>query len=154
MSMSRSTSGFVFDPPSADFRQIVTKSPPPMVCCGVARWNYSTVVGPNDRKAPPKSGRYEIWIKERQGKYTGDTYHNTRAIEPPLPPKKRNQKIDYLPSCCCGTMVVENVRDGEIAGLHSSTFGRSCERHAVCGHELELGALCAISGTLLLSEGI
>jgi len=37
--------------------------------------------------------------------------------------------------------VGEDVRDGEVVGLHSSTYGRSCDRHAICGHEVEVGSI-------------
>ena len=40
------------------------------------------------------------------------------------------------------TMVVaEDVCDGEVVGLHSSTYGRSYDLHAICGHELEVGSI-------------
>jgi hypothetical protein len=35
----------------------------------------------------------------------------------------------------------EDVRDGEIVGLHSGTHGRSCERHEACGLEVEVGSI-------------
>ena len=35
----------------------------------------------------------------------------------------------------------EDVRDGEIIGLHSGTHGRSCERHEACGLEVEVGSI-------------
>jgi len=38
-------------------------------------------------------------------------------------------------------LAAEDVRDGEIVGLHSSTFGRSYDKHAVCGQELEVGSI-------------
>jgi len=38
-------------------------------------------------------------------------------------------------------VAAEDVRDGEIVGLQSSTFGRSCDKHAVCGQELEVGSI-------------
>jgi hypothetical protein len=40
--------------------------------------------------------------------------------------------------------------DGEIVGLHSSTFGRSCERHLVCGREVVVGSIVRFKREVLL----
>jgi len=43
-----------------------------------------------------------------------------------------------------------DVRDGELVGLHSSTLGRSCERHAVCGQQVEVGDFIRLKKEVVL----
>ena len=38
-------------------------------------------------------------------------------------------------------VVAKDVCDGEGVGLHSSTYGRSCDRNASCRHKLEVGSI-------------
>ena len=45
--------------------------------------------------------------------------------------------------------VAEDVRDGEIVGLHSDTFGRSCGRHAVCGRQVGVGSIVRVKKEVL-----
>ena len=48
--------------------------------------------------------------------------------------------------------VAKNVRDGEIVGLHSDTFGRSCGRHAVCGRQVGVGSIVRVTRDVLLVD--
>ena len=48
----------------------------------------------------------------------------------------------------------EDVRDGEIIGLHSGTHGRSCERHEACGLQVEVGSIVRFKRDVIMVDRV